>query len=370
MLTQNENPEMINQPIDEAPVEVHEMFIDTDDFDVFSSLDDLKVEEKVEPQENVDVNDEADYEDEEIDAEDADAEDGENDVDEEDGEFDFEDIEDEDEDGEADEEDADDEDIDADDSEDGEYLDEDEDDEVDYEGYEVTLPNGEVIKLDEAVKGFKAAEALEEERNAFAQEVEAFRESSKGINKALELAKLEADRVIEDYADFDWATLSHEDPQAYVENREFLDRYVARRKELVQEIQEREQREVETKQAELQTKARECVAELQNAIPGWNESIYQELVEYAVANGADRNEVLMDVNPASFKVLYKAMQFEKGAKTVKAKIKKAVKSPKKVLKSQAAKPGNTKKPSKKVVAAKKASAGMWDDADVFSNLED
>ncbi len=365
MLTDNVNPEMNNQPIEETPVDVHEMFIDTDDFDVFSSLDDLKVEEKVEPQENV-VEDTADYEDEEIDAEEG-AEDEDVDVDElDDEEFDFEDIEDEDEDGEADEEDSEEEDFD-DESEDGEDLD---DDEVDYEGYEVTLPNGETIKLDEAVKGYKASEALENERNAFAEEVEAFRESSKGINKALELAKLEADRVIEDYADFDWATLSREDPQAYVENREFLDRYIARRKELVSEINEREEREQETQKAEMQTKARECVAELQNSIPGWNEKVYQELVDYAVENGADRQEMLMDINPVTFKVLHKAMQFEKGSKVVKAKIKRAVKSPKKVTKSQAAKPGNAKKPSKKTIASAKASKGMWDDADVFFSLED
>ncbi len=367
MLTDNVNPEMIDQPDMETPVDVHEMFIDTDDFDVFSSLDDLKVEEKVSPQENVEE-DTADYEDEEIDAEDG-AEDEDADVDE-DEEFDFDDIEDEDEDGEADEDESDEEEESEDESEDGEYLDEDEDDEVDYEGYEVTLPNGETVKLDEAIKGYKAAEALEEERNAFAEEVESFRESSKGINKALELAKLEADRVIEDYADFDWAALSREDPTAYVENREFLDRYVARRKELVAEIQERDNREQETRQAEMQTKARECVAELQNSIPGWNEKVYQELVDYAVENGADRQEMLMEVNPVTFKLLHKAMQFEKGAKVVKAKIKRAVKSPKKVAKSQAAKPGNTKKPSKKTIAAAKASKGIWDDADVFSNLED
>lgn len=361
----------IDQNLDSIPLPENEMFIDTDSFDVFSSLDDLKVEEKVQPQENVEEEDTAEHEDVEL-AEDEGVEDDAEDGDYEDEEFDFDDIEDEDEDGEAEEDEAeeDEEDSEADDSEDGEDLDEDEDEEVDYEGYEVTLPNGEVVKLDEAVKGYKAAEALEQEREAFAEEVESFRESSKGINKALDLAKLEADRVIEDYADFDWATLSHEDPKAYVENREFLDRYVARRKELVAEINEREEREAETKKAEMQTKARECVAELQNAIPGWNEKVYQELVDYAVENGADRSEMLMEVNPVTFKVLHKAMQFEKGAKVVKAKVKKAVKSPKKVTKSQAAKPGNAKQPSKKTIVAKKAAAGNWDSPDVFNFLDD
>lgn len=361
----NESPVIETNMIDGLEMPVDDMVIDTDDFDIFSSLDDLKVEEKEVPQEKVDVDDEAEYEDDELDAEEGEDEDADE---EEDGDFDFDEIDD-DEDGEADEEEADEdeEDPEADESEDGVDHDEDEE-EVDYEGYEVTLPNGEQIKLDEAVKGYKAAEALTAEREAFENEVETFRESAKGINKALDLAKLEADRVIEDYADFDWKTLAKEDPAVYVENKEFLERYVARRKELVEEIEERDRVAENERKASLQTKARECVAELQQAIPNWSENVYQELIDYAVENGADRDEMLMEVNPTTFKVLHKALQFEKGAKVVKAKVKKSIKSPAKVIKKTAAKPGNAKKPSKKAVISARAQKGDWDSA--FDFLED
>lgn len=250
---------------------------------------------------------------------------------------------------------------------------EDDGEEVDFESYEVTLPSGETVVLSEAIKGYKDAQALEAERAEFESIREKFAAQSQGVTKYLELAKLEADRVIEDYEDFDWAAYKKDDPVGYVENREFLDRYKQRRDEITAAMNEVQAERERKEQEEFQEKAREAGVVLARDIPGWNNDLYQQLMMFAVENGADANEIAQTVDPTIFKVLYKAMQYEKGKQVVKAKVKK-VGSPKKVAKS-GAKPTQTvdAKSATKKALIKKIETGTISDAELsnsFAFLED
>jgi len=252
-----------------------------------------------------------------------------------------------------------------------EEYEEDEEEEVDFEQYDITLPDGNVIKLHEAVKGYKDAAALEAERMAFEAEKDSFAVSNSAVKRALNLAKLEAERVIEDYNDFDWGALSREDPQAYVENREFLDKYRARHKEIIAEMDHVESKLNEEISTATRAKAAKANEILTRDIPGWNKDLYVDLMTYAVKElGMDEDFVVGTVDAGFFKSLHKAQQLDQGKRTVKAKLKR-IGAPKKVVKASAK--------SNKVVNAKQANlkrkmaSGQVDDtdlADIFGMLED
>ena len=127
--------------------------------------------------------------------------------------------------------------------------------EVDYEGYEVTLPSGETVKLSEAVKGYKDSQKLDSERKEFETIRDKFAEESKNTTRYLELAKLEAQRVIEDYEDFDWIELAKNDHSAYVDNKIFLEKYQQRYNEIVEAMDEIRVKEDEEKKSKLQEQA-------------------------------------------------------------------------------------------------------------------
>lgn len=358
------NPEAVQ---DVAPVIEDAQVIDTSDLDIFSSLDDVVVEdaptqvEKVEKDDVADVEDGAteeveESEDDEVDFDDLDdAEQDENghDIEDEDGDDDGDDeTPDEDEGEEADEE------LEGDDSE----------QEVDFDEYTVTLPDGEDVSLSEAIKGYKDAQALEAERVEFEEHKTEFKSQTENVSKMLELAKLEADRVVEDYKDFDWQGLAKEDPQAYVDNKEFLDRYIKRRDEIktAQEKMSSERAEQEAEEHKLRAKS--AVSVLQQEIPGWNQDLYSDLIDYAVDSGVPEKEILNATDPQIFILLNKARQFDKGRQVVKAKIKRQSKSPKKVVKPQSkrvAKPDNTKAKMERLI-----DSGQVGDSDLFNSLED
>lgn len=249
---------------------------------------------------------------------------------------------------------------------------EDSEEEVDFEEYDVTLPNGEVIKLHEAISGYKSAQDLQAEREAFEAEKETYNQTNEGMKKLLDLAKLEAQRVMDDYDGFDWATLSREDPQAYVENREFLDKYRARHKEIVAQMSQIEEQLEAERVAEVQTKASEANQILTRDIPGWNRDMYVDLMTYAVKElGMDEKFVTDSVDAGFFKAVHMAKQLATGKQTVKAKIKRIGGAPKKVVKAA---PKATKQiNSQKSQIKSKLESGQFDDRDLgnaFDMLED
>lgn len=272
--------------------------------------------------------------------------------------------------------------VDGEDGDDGSDPDEDasedsdDGEEVDFESYEVTLPNGETVVLSDAIQGYKAASELKAEREEFETTRDAFAQESEKVAKYLTLARLEADRVIEDYEDFDWASYKKDDPVGYVENREFLDRYKARRIEIINAQEEIEADLKKAADEDFKAKAKEAGVILARDIPGWSDSLYQQLMVYAVENGADAEDISNSVDPAMFKILYKAMQFEKGKQTVKAKVKKIGGSPKKVA-TPSAKPAQVSESgrngeTKKAIIKKMETGGLSERelSSSFAFLED
>lgn len=247
-----------------------------------------------------------------------------------------------------------------------------ESEEVDYESYEVTLPGGETVNLSEAIKGYKDAQSLEAERQEFETIKTTFESKSKEVAEFLELAKLEADRVIEDYDGFDWAGLAKSDPAAYVDNKEFLEKYQVRQREIQDAMKVIQDKRKADEDVALQNKARECTSVLTRDIPGWSQDLYVELMHYAVDNGANPEEIQNCVDPVVFKALFKAKQFDSTKSTVTAKIKKAVKSPTKVVKAEAKDQENSTPPQKIQLIKKleKGSFGTKDVDSMFNFLED
>lgn len=245
---------------------------------------------------------------------------------------------------------------------------EEEDDEVDFDEYEIDLPSGEKVVLSDLVKGFKTATEIEAEKAQLESIKQEMETKTAGMDRFLKLAKLEAERVIEDYADFDWVALAKEDPQAYVENREFLDKYKARHKEIVSAVSDLEEKAAAEEKRITSDKAREAVAILSRDIPGWGDKMYNSLVAYAVEKGADKDTILNSVDPFLFKLLHKNMEHEKGVQKVKAKVKKLGGSPKKVVKAAPKAPEVSKDAKREAMIKKAEKAG--DMSALFSLIVD
>lgn len=247
-----------------------------------------------------------------------------------------------------------------------EVVEEDGEDVVDYDGYELQLPSGETVILSQLVQGYKATQILENEKQEFDRIKADFESKAGGLTKSLELAYLEVDRVIDDYKDFDWASLSKEDPAAYVEHREFLDKYRVRKEELIKELSDRKAKETEEAEKVSQEKARAANAVLVRDIPGWGPDLYRTLMEYAVEKGFEESFIVDCTDATIFKVLHTNMTFEKGAQKVTAKVKR-IGSPKKVVKAQA-KPVQPSEDPRKLAVLKRIEKGDFSNS--FDFLED
>jgi hypothetical protein len=238
---------------------------------------------------------------------------------------------------------------------------------VDYETV-ITLPDGREMTIEELSNGYVTGSDMTERENTLQRHVEAFEERVVGLKDVLDLASLEADRVIEDYAGFDWDKLAQEDPQAYVENKRFLEKYVARRQQL-EAAQVKAKQEAQAKEdAVFRAKSAECVAILKREIPNWDENLYQGLMQYAIDLGATEEEVLKENRPSIFLALHKAYQFDKGKQQVMAKIKRPG-APRKVVKSDASKARTSGKPDNAKVA-KAFAEGRIRHEDAFKYLVD
>ncbi|BCG45037.1 scaffolding protein [Escherichia phage EK010] len=247
------------------------------------------------------------------------------------------------------------------DGEEGEVFD------VDYETV-ITLPDGREMTIEELSNGYLTGAEMSERETTLQRHVEAFEERVAGLGDVLELAALEADRVIEDYNGFDWDKLAQEDPQAYVENKRFLEKYTARRQQLEQAQLKIKQEALAKEQQLFQAKCTECVSVLKREIPNWDDNLYQNLMQYAIDLGATEEEVLKENRPSIFLALHKAYQFDKGKQQVMAKIKRPG-SPRKVVKSDASKSRSSNTPDNAKVA-KAFSEGRIRHEDAFKYLVD
>lgn len=242
---------------------------------------------------------------------------------------------------------------DSDDEDDEEDVDEDEDEDDDEEYEEdivdvdfdtiITLPNGEQISIEDLHKGFAKSDEIKKREEELESRQTDYDSKFKDIDKMLDTAKLEADRVLEDFKGFDWQKLATEDPKEFANTKLFVEKYVARSKEIKEAQEARSAEKAEQEQQELQMKAKACVDILKTDIPEWNSDLYGEILQHAVDKlGMEADAAKGLVDPSTIKAIYRSLQLDKGTTKAKAKLKR-VGSPKKVAKSGAKKASKTTK---------------------------
>lgn len=116
--------------------------------------------------------------------------------------------------------------------------------------------------------------------------------------------------AIQQFQNVNWAALAQKDPEQFralrtqAEATELeYNRLRQRREQTMEQIQAGTQ-EVKQKAAA------EAQATLKRDLPGWNNAMYYSLVDYAAQIGFDREEVLTYTDPAVFKLLHKAKQYD------------------------------------------------------------
>ena len=110
-----------------------------------------------------------------------------------------------------------------------------------------------------------------------------------------------------------------------------------------------------TRSEMLRAQAQEALRTLQRDIPEWNDTLYADLRNYAVKMGMDTTIVNELVDPAAFKIIYRAMQADRTAEKAKTVKKRVAKTPARVVKK--AKATSDNKTSKLRAARKKAIEG-------------
>ena len=252
--------------------------------------------------------------------------------------------------------------------EDGEVEVTDEDgEEVDFEDYDITLPSGEEVKLAQLVQGFKDATVLENEKAEFEAVKADFETKSASVGQMMEMALLESQQAVDSYADYDWSKVSKEDPAEYAEHREYYEHHRRRVKEVTKAFNDVKEQEATAAKAVEVKKIQEANTVLARDIPGWGQDMYNDLCNYALEAGFDKDYILESVSPAFFKMLHKNMAVEKGVKKVIAKVKK-VGAPKKVIKSNTSKPKVSKEAEREAQIKRAMKSG--NPADMFQFLVD
>ena len=84
------------------------------------------------------------------------------------------------------------------------------------------------------------------------------------------------------------------------------------------------------RQEQLQQAAQEAVKVLKESIPGWSQSLYDNIREYAITSGMDAEVINNLVDPVAIQLLHKARLYDESKKVV---TKKKVMTPKKVVKT-------------------------------------
>lgn len=194
----------------------------------------------------------------------------------------------------------------------------------------------------------KIRQGVEGERTAYLQQLQ-------------QLNDLVIESVAPELKNVDWNNLSATDPFEYVrlKNRsEQLQNVLSVIKSKQQEVTKKQ--EMERSQA-LQKVAQQARQTLEDKIPGWNDQLYQQLMESAVNDyGYRRDEVAAWVDPKAFQLLHDANEFRK-MKAAKPVVDKRVVSVPKAVKpgtAQAAKPQQKQNEAFK----KLQSSGRFEDA--------
>ena len=248
----------------------------------------------------------------------------------------------------SEDEDEDDEDLEEDDSE------EEEDSEEDSGGVDVdfdtviTLPNGMELTIEELTNGYKSGKEIQEHNDTFEAEKAELATVKADATKRIELSKLEAEKVIEEFRGFDWQKLANENPEQFANTKLFVEKYIERKAEIESEFIKIEAEKEKEKATEYKESIRVCVANLQETMPEWNQQLYVEILKHGVLDlGIDEEWMKQCTDPGVIKAVHTSLKSKNSAESVKAKVTKKVKAPVKTAKSTKKEVKVTKKTSAK-----------------------
>ena len=121
-------------------------------------------------------------------------------------------------------------------------------------------------------------------------------------------------------------------------------------------------------QGELQKRAKEAITVLgdsnhQHGIPGWNNTLYDEIRSYSIGQGMAPEVVNTIVDPAAIKLIWKAMRYDTAQKEARQKVVRKVNAPQKIIKTQARDSQDPQVSNRRdALAALKRGGGNLDDA--------
>jgi len=136
------------------------------------------------------------------------------------------------------------------------------------------------------------------------------------------------------YANIDWQIAAKTlDNDEFVALRQEAQAAYEDLKFLNEELEGAHKATQEARIAEVHEAAKEAVAVLERDIPGWDQKIYNEVIDYAVSNGLDRAAVSQVVEPNLIKLIHKAKAFDEAKARAAAK-RKAIPASKRTMKSK------------------------------------
>lgn len=216
----------------------------------------------------------------------------------------------------------------SDEAEDGQAEDEEEeadtedDDAADDDGEQQQLIeiDGEKLPLEEVKLGYlrqadytRKTQAVAEQRKAAEDERQYFASSLNSI-----LTAVGAD--IQRFENVDWERAAAENPDQYRQAKAAYEQSMQLFNGVRQQTEDFVQRTKQAQEQALKAQAKESVAILKTAIPGWNNELYAQIGEYAqkeLGFGADEFNNIADHR--AIQSIWKAMQYDRGRKVTTEK---------------------------------------------------
>ena len=169
------------------------------------------------------------------------------------------------------------------------------------EGYmrqkDYSRKTAEVARQREEV-GEKVRQALESERTRYATELQ-------------QLQAVLLETAAPELKDVNWNHLAANEPAEYVRLRNRADQIGNVLKSVQAKQQELTQKQADEQRQALAKAAQESRSRLEAEIPGWNDNLYQELMQVGVSVGYKSDEVANWLDPRAFKVLHEAYEYRK-----------------------------------------------------------
>ncbi|MBO8085927.1 MAG: hypothetical protein J7D61_07795 [Marichromatium sp.] len=163
-----------------------------------------------------------------------------------------------------------------------------------------------------------------------------YEEGQQAQRTALEAMVARAQKRFEPYKDFDFALAAAQyDPETYKALKEDAQAAHADLAFFQGELQQLVGRQQQEYQQELQRRAQAAVAELrdpQKGIPGFNREMLTAMQDYAARSGIEQAVLEQMVDPAAWRLVHKAMEYDKlatakqKAKPTAAKVRRPVKT--------------------------------------------